>query len=340
MKMKAIVTKLDIDRGFMVVLTKDRQFKRLQVSDPLPHLGDTVDIDTTNRSPHWFRLMKSGWIAAAVAAIVLFTGILGYTQVSSASTYITLDMKSSLQVAIDGKGRVKSVRPLNKSGQELVKKLNLDKKDVYTAIKEIVFRASQSGDLRSKQDNLVMAGIARGNGDNQFNIDIKKLRAIIYEEMSANHNPGYIVINDLKTTVRDSGESELSVNKLMLLEKAGQSGVRLKPETIKEMDVMEIVKQCNSSVPKLFPENSYQVSWQDETGNTGGSDSKSTGIGGSPPALNNEPGTGGMHRDAGSGTPGNTGGMGMPEPDSSHMPRPTQESESVNEGGGMMQDMP
>lgn len=333
MKMKAIVTKLDINRGVMVVLTKDRQFKSLQVPDPLPHLGDKVDIDTTNRSLPWLRLVKSGWIAAAVAAIVLVTGLLGYSQVSSASTYITLDMKSSLQVALDGRGRVKSVRPLNKSGQELIKKLNLDEKDVYTAIEEIMYGASRSGDLHSRQDNLVVAGIARGNGDNQFNIDIKKLRAVIHDEMSANHNPGYIVINNLKTTVRDSGESELSANKLMLLERAGQSGVTLKPETVKEMDMMEIVKKCNSSVPKLFPENSYQVSWQNETVKTGGSDSKS-GNGGSPPAPNKAPDTGGMHRDAGSGIPGN-----MPSKPS-HMPMPIQDGESVNEGGGMMQGMP
>lgn len=262
MEVKAIVAKIDKEKGILVVLTKDRQFKKLPLTNNPPMVGSTINISLPPGKTVLGRFFKPRWLAVAAVMLISFIGISVYLGISPASAYVALDMKPSLQLAVNNHGQVLGVTGLNKEGKEMVKQLDLTHKDVYLAVQEVVRQASQNGFFDSNSENLVMAVYTtRKTG---YQIDKNKLREAINGKLSINRYPGYVVVNQLEwSRWQSASDTGYSANKLIMVESAKKKGIPLDPDTLNHGDMMQTIKRSHASVPRLFPESSYKITWEE-----------------------------------------------------------------------------
>lgn len=264
MQIKAMVTKIDQENNFMVVVTKDRQFKRLPLPLDPPALGSTIDVAVmAENKNHWGRHFRVKRLAAAAALLLaILTGIFSYSGESSAAAYVDLDMKPSLQFVVNSKGKVTDVTSFNEEGKKLIGTMALHGKDFYQALRSTIGQAGKMGWIDSKEENLVMAGFIDTGKESGYHIDKGKLRAAIHDEMSRDHFPGYIVVNEVsRKQWQAAGAGKLSVNRMIMSDTARKNGVVMDSDLLNHHEMMQAVKKSKTSVSRLFPQNSYRVTW-------------------------------------------------------------------------------
>lgn len=267
MNTKALVIKVDTESGTMVVFTEDRQFKQL----PLPAWslgsGTTIEIGdpSTEKWTKKFFRKKSVW-AASVAAILLIISVsLFYkTGVSAAATFVNLDMKSSVQLVVDQNGVVQEVLALNSEGNKLMThNLNLKNLDLYTAVQQIVKKSMELGYFSRSAENLVMTNITTGK-DLMTVVDEKQLRTVINQELSFQHYPGYVVVNQSNLRQWENAQKlGYTINQFMIFERGAEKGIQVNQEDLKKENIPDFIKKSHMSVPSLFPESSSKITWEE-----------------------------------------------------------------------------
>lgn len=269
MKVKAMVAKIDQEKKIMVVFTKDRQFIRLPLPEHIPCLGSTIQVNLPSARRPMISFLNRKWLAAAAVLLLVFTmGLFSTFGVAPVSAYVTLDMKPSLRLSVDDKGKIKSVTALNEDGRRLADKLDVDNMDVYLAVRDIVREADSLGYLDAQKENLVMAGIISIE-DSDYQIDRSKLRLIIHDQLSAKHYPGYVVVYDTDRNQWESAQKwGYGVNQLTISERAREKGIDIKPEDLNQRDLIQVMKDNKVSVPMLFPGDSCKVNWQGAAGSS------------------------------------------------------------------------
>lgn len=268
MQVKAMVAKVDKDNNMMVVFTDDRQFIRLPLTDPKLSPGSVIWVNL----PRSKKLLLSGlngkWFASAAVLVLLFAiGLFSTFWVSPVSAYITLDMKPSVQLSIDDKGKIKSVMALNENGKQLANSLDVENMDIYEGVRDIIKKTDDLGYLESKNENLVMACVTKMEYS-AYQVDENKLRTIIHDQLSYKKYPGYVVVNNAdKSQLQRAENLGCTVNQLILSEQASERGIDINVETINGDDLMSSIKESKTSVPTLFPENNCEVTWQGSSWN-------------------------------------------------------------------------
>ncbi|WP_027365063.1 anti-sigma-I factor RsgI family protein [Desulfotruncus alcoholivorax] len=263
MRVKAIVAKVDQENGVMVVFTADKQIRRLPLPGVVPPLGATIEVDLPAEKRAIGGLLHTKWLAAAaVLLVVLAIGMFGTFGVTPVSAYVTLDMKPSLQLAVDDRGKITEVTALNEAGKALLDQLDLKNKDVYLAVREIVQNAGKAGYLDGQKDNIVMAGITKASGSSSYRINEAKLRTIIHDELSARHYPGYVVVNVADSDQWQSAkQSGYSVNQVIMSERARENGVNIDQQELQNQGLAQVMEDHQADIPRWFGENSCEVTW-------------------------------------------------------------------------------
>ena len=260
MKAKAVVSKVNVEQGTMVVFTRDRQFLRLDLPRDIPALGTTVEIDIPSRRKR-FNYRTATWAAAAAVVLLVFALSIFVGTVPPVAAYVNLNMKSGFQLAVTNEGSVKEVTAADIEGEKLLTGLELKNKNVYQALQDLVSKASASGYFDSSSENLVMASVADLRSSGSSSIDKEKVRDIIFEELSSHHYPGYVVVNGVdKEYWEEAREKGYTVNQSILLERAEQHGLDIQGEELHH-DVIEAVRNSKVPVTTLFPEESHRVTW-------------------------------------------------------------------------------
>jgi len=271
MNIKAIVTKIEENKGIFCVMTEDRQFLKLSLSEYNAKLGETLDIDLPETNSDqvilfnqkiqdrlWTKNRK--WISIAAVFLIFFISFYVNTWVISAAAYVDLDMKTSMQLSVNKEGKVIEIVPLNIEAEKMIQSLNIENKNIYEAVREIMKKSIELGYFEEQRDNIVMASITALKEANAI-VDESQLRTIIDQEMSAKRYPGYVVINQANSKQWEiAKKSGYSMNQFMVLEQAKQNGVHLKD--IKNEHLSEVMVKNNIQVTTLFPEHSQKVSWE------------------------------------------------------------------------------
>lgn len=267
MKVKAMVAKINPNKSLMVVFTADQRFVKLPLPENPPPLGSTIQVDIPSEKKFLKSIFSTKWLAAAaMLMVVLSIGLFSTLGVSPVAAYVNLDMKPSLQLSVDDQGKVKGITPLNDEGKKLVNEINADNPDLYGLTGEIVQKADQLGYLNAQKDNLVMVSVTRVKDSVSPPIDENKLRTVIHDQLSANHYPGYVVVNETDMDHwQRAQKSGYSVNQLLISEQAKTKGVTIDPQALQKQDYMEAVKNSKTSVLMLFPENSCEVTWANKS---------------------------------------------------------------------------
>lgn len=263
MKIKAMVTKIDITKGTMVVLTEDRQFKILPLPEIHPLLGSTIEIPVPHEKSSLRSFANPRWLSVAAVLFICFIGLFGYFGSSQAATYVALDMKPSIQLAVNNNGQITKVSTLNEDGTRVINQLHLESKNLYQAVKEIIKQAGKEGCFDKNEENLVMAVYAQTK-ESGFPIDKARLLQVINDELKNNLYPGYVVINKVDwETWQEARDAGYSANKLIVMEGAKKHGMTLDQGTLNHGDMMQVIKNSNISVPQLFPQSSFHVMVED-----------------------------------------------------------------------------
>lgn len=172
-------------------------------------------------------------------------------------------MKPSLKLSVNDQGKITEAVALNEAGKALLEQLNLKHKDIYPAVQEIVQSAGRAGYFDGQKDNMVMAGITKAKDSSSYQIDQAKLRAIIHDELSAKHYPGYVVVSMAdRDQWQNAKQSGYSVNQVIMSERAREHGVSMDPQVIKDQGLMQVMEDHQSDIPRWFGESSCAVTWQ------------------------------------------------------------------------------
>ncbi len=278
-KLKGMVAKIDKENSTMVVVTEDKQIKRVPLPGNVPDLGSTIEVSLPpEKKKAAGSFIGTKWLAVAVALLLVLGismfGNLGPHPVS-ASAYVTLDMTSSVQLSVDENGKVIGVTALNDAGKKLINELDIKNKDVYLAVKDAVKKAGSAGYFKKDTDNLVMATVSKIKDSSSYRIEDKKLRSVIHDELSAGHHPGYVVVNETNESEwQNAQNSGYSVNRAIVSQRIKEKGIDVDPKSLDTQEMMQVINESKTSVPTLFPNNSCKVNWQEKWNGASGNENE------------------------------------------------------------------
>lgn len=269
--LKGIVAKIDKENKTMLLLTKDKQFRRVPLPADIPDLGSETEITLPpEREKTAGGFPRASWLAAA-AALLLVLGISLFGNFSpapvSASSYVTLDMVPSLRLAVDARGKVVSATAFNDAGSRLISDLDVENKNVYLAVQDAVKKAKNAGYFKNDADNLVMVAISEINDTAAYQIEKEKLRLLIQDEMSAGHHPGYVVVNKTgKEEWQNAQKMGCSVNKIIVQERMRKRGIEVDQGNLNAQEIPQVIDNSQTPVPTLFSGNCHRVTMPEGKG--------------------------------------------------------------------------
>lgn len=230
----------------MWVATEDRQFRRY----PLPATGAAVGQEVWVEQPvPAVPYFASRGALVAGLVVMIFLGAFLWQLVPGGNpvAYLAVDINPSLEIAVDGAGRVLEVEPLNQDAKLLVKGLSPWKKDVYTFLDRIIQKAEYSGYLKPGRDNLVLVTIIPARDGAPVPVNASGVKEVVLKSLAARNVQGKVGIQNASPEERiKARESGLSVNHYLLSTRAAEKGV-LPGLTVKDKaGIQEILNRLSA----------------------------------------------------------------------------------------------
>ncbi|MCR4617572.1 MAG: hypothetical protein K5669_05245 [Lachnospiraceae bacterium] len=162
--MKAVV--VEVKNSISSVLRTDGVFENLNAKLTV---GETIDTDDyKKKAVVKFKPLYRG-IAAAAAVLLVVGGT--YSQTAYASSYVTVDGDSSVELAINNLGRVISVTAVDEDSQEAVAEL-YERNIRFDTVEEAIEKTREVliGDAAADSDETLIIDIASDNEKRRENI--------------------------------------------------------------------------------------------------------------------------------------------------------------------------
>ncbi|MCL5781583.1 MAG: anti-sigma-I factor RsgI family protein [Bacillota bacterium] len=243
-KIKGLVVKTE--GRHMWVATEDRQFRRY----PLPATGAAVGQEVWVEQPvPAVPYFSSRGALVAGLVVMIFLGAFLWQLVPGGTpvAYLAVDINPSLEIAVDGAGRVLEVEPLNQDAKLLVKGLSPRKKDVYTFLDRIIQKAEYSGYLKPGRDNLVLVTIMPVRDGAPVPVNASGVKEAVLKSLADRNVKGKVGIQNASPEERiRAREAGLSVNHYLLINRAVEKGV-LPGLTVKDKaGIQEILNRLSA----------------------------------------------------------------------------------------------
>ena len=166
----------------ITVLTPDGDFIKMKKEQKEYHLGEEITINVHEPGP--IRVIKGGWkiktLVSVLAAVLLF--VLSFMPAlfsnSKVSAYISMDVKSSIELGITEDLKVVEVKGINQEGKQIVDKLKKWKgRDLEEVINEMVALNDRAGHLKSNPNILFSTVMVEDSSQLESSLH-KKIKAV------------------------------------------------------------------------------------------------------------------------------------------------------------------
>jgi len=243
-KIKGLVVKTE--GRHMWVATEDRQFRRYPLPATGAAIGQEVWVEQPVPAVPYFA-SRGALVAGLVVMIFLGAFLWQLVPVGTPVAYLAVDINPSLEIAVDGAGRVLEVEPLNQEAKLLVKGLSPRKKDVYTFLDRIIQKAEYSGYLKPGRDNLVLVTIIPARDGTPVPVNDSGVKEVVLKSLAARNLQGKVGIQNasLKERIR-AREAGLSVNHYLLITRAAEKGVLPGPTVEDNVGIHEILNRLSA----------------------------------------------------------------------------------------------
>ncbi|OCA89804.1 anti-sigma factor domain-containing protein [Bacillus sp. FJAT-27986] len=169
---------MQISSTEITVLTPEGDFIKLNKERKDYQIGEEVRIDVTNSKPIFSK--KNGWklkilvpaLAAAVFLIVCFFP--AFLTNSKVSAYVSMDVKSSIELGITDELKVVEVKGINEEGKEIIARLKEWKgRDMDDVISEMVTLNRSAGHLKTNS-NILFSTVMIEKDNRNFEYSLQK----------------------------------------------------------------------------------------------------------------------------------------------------------------------
>lgn len=245
--MKAII--VDMDDGYLIVLNKKGDFKKIYNNMPWCQIGDEIEVPDRmplfGLSPGWpLSLAPARKIAVALVVFLLLLGMGGYgiADYLTPVTFVTMDINPSVELALNRYERVLSVNAFNDEGNLLAKDgSSFRNMKLENAIKELLDRAEAQNYLKASSTLIFTVSSMKNHVPEELDRKLKK---------TVEARPGIQVIVE-NTTIEKHEEARrmnISQGKLLIYEKLKKINPEITLEEVKKSPVSRIMEQLNKSL--------------------------------------------------------------------------------------------
>lgn len=164
---------MSIQKQHVVVMTADGEFLQAPIQGT-PQIGEEITFEAIMKRP---RAVKSIYRYSSAAAIFLlvFLPLLFYMQkdTNSVVAYVSMDINPSVELGVDENEKVRELRALNKSGDQIIKGLSYEGLNVEVVAATILERAEGSHFLDTpNKDIFITSTLIDSNSALKLNYEV------------------------------------------------------------------------------------------------------------------------------------------------------------------------
>jgi hypothetical protein len=180
---------IEIDEGFLTLLTPDGEFLRARKQHNHYEIGQEIDFfqiaATDRKKPLLMNLFAShkGKTVAASALAILFSTILffSFNQKEEVYAYMSFDINPSLELGVNDRLQVVELTSFNKEGQTIIEEIDdWKKKDLSIVTEKILTKIKEKGYINAEKDlviSTVYTGERESSPDNEILKELNKIES-------------------------------------------------------------------------------------------------------------------------------------------------------------------
>lgn len=318
--MKGIV--LEIKNNRAIILTPEGEFISVP-SIQSWNIGEEVQFKQDENKNNGFMkkvyAKKGLWIALAACIMLL---ILPFTNITEASTYLTIDINPSIELELKG-DKVINIKALNSDGEKIIAKIPDNDKDLYSVTDNIISLAKEFGYLSSDEENYIMIGLCKDDS----NFMIAEYEQFIDDELITQQlEAEIIVMNGTKNEKKLADNKNVSLGKYVLQQSKKLEGIEITDEQLTKDSIKEIIKSNKDTGNKSNnqnPNNENNPNSDSNKGNSGNKNSNNNQSSSTQPNNSNSDG---------SGNSSNANNSDLDKPNNSNSKNNSDNSDNSNTG--------
>lgn len=207
-------------------------------------------------------------LSAGVAALFVIGFLyLKFFYMDFVYAYVNIDINPSIELAIDNKGLVKDVLPINKDGEVVLDGLEYEDRAINEVVLEIIQRSKAFGFIDKDYDkSFILISTAINGKDSEGAINSKEIVAQLEEEidnMNLNLELKYLNLN--KNIRGKAQENKMSMGKYYIYQQANKLGKDLSIDYVKTCDIESLIKENSEDILYMADNTVFQTSLPSDT---------------------------------------------------------------------------
>lgn len=150
---------MEVSGKHLIVMTPSGVFERIPRMDRSCDVGEEIVYTpgiTRSRRPAFALL--SGFVAAVMLVMILFTGLTSVFTDKSVVAYISIDINPSIELGIDKNKRVREMKGLNDKGLEIARSVSYKGRSMDDVTDKILQKAEEMKVFAEGEADIVIAG--------------------------------------------------------------------------------------------------------------------------------------------------------------------------------------
>ncbi|RAV04140.1 anti-sigma factor domain-containing protein [Paenibacillus sp. YN15] len=150
---------MEVSGKYLIVMTPSGLFERIPRMERSCEVGEEIAYTpgvTRSRRPAFALL--SGFVAAVMLAMILFTGLTSVFSDKSVVAYVSIDINPSIELGIDKNKRVREMKGLNDKGLEIVRSVSYKGRSMDDVTDKILQKAEEMMVFAEGEADIVIAG--------------------------------------------------------------------------------------------------------------------------------------------------------------------------------------
>lgn len=237
-----------------ILLTPDALFVEVVLPPGREYrVGEEVEGEAV-AEPSFRKKMRLSALVAAAAVILLFLaglfagGQLLFQQQEAVAAYVTVDINPSLELAVDGEGRVKTVTALNEEGTAVSRYLQRGE-PVDAVVAEAVRIAGERGYFPQEGEKVVLVAVTPVAGREA---DVSRWQRQIEDRVKENRGVLVATVVTSPSLRQEARKLGLSPGEYALVLTAFKAGYFIEPAAVKEKAVAVAVKEVGANPAQLI----------------------------------------------------------------------------------------
>ncbi|WP_438447008.1 anti-sigma factor domain-containing protein [Gorillibacterium sp. sgz5001074] len=253
-------TVMKITDQCLVVLCGDGRFRNIPPPNPLPALGDTIEVPEEAAAPSRRMAARSGvrrlripGIAASACAVVGLLLISAWLYLHSgapagkqAVTLVAIDINPSMEWQVDAEGMVRNVTARNPEAERLVQAGELVDRPLEQSFRTLLDRAKQMGYLGMKGDEKpwVFVSVVDPPGS--------KLNETLQAALPEDGTVKLLLHTADRTQLEQAKQEELSLNAYLVYRDAQDRGIPLPEDMLRSTSIAKALHSAGVEVETLY----------------------------------------------------------------------------------------